>query len=303
MVRVAQQATKPSSFKTMMKPLLRNDLLYHVVMTKSVDYLLTLHILKATRIQLREVRRRFGMRVYRYDLGQGLQMEFDLSNDHDAFLYNHLLTYGYYEREVTSALSGLITEKTTFIDVGANGGYFSILFSKRAQTIYAFEPVESAFERLSRNISLNRLNNVRAFQLAVLRERKSLRLFESRISNGHDSAIKRFEHDKFIFVDAVTLDETVDPSVRDVVMKVDAEGSEMDVLIGASSLIKSGKVSAVVLEWARGIYSHVTDLRERFALYSSLGSVEVLDDHLGPYVVRDRSEIPDFCNLLIRIRR
>ena len=53
-------------------------------------------------------------------------------------------------------------------------------------------------------------------------------------------------------VDAVRLDEVVDLSVRDVVMKVDVEGSEMDVLLGALGLIGSGRVSAIVLEWARG---------------------------------------------------
>jgi hypothetical protein len=47
----------------------------------------------------------------------------------------------------------------------------------------------------------------------------------------------------------------------------------------------------------------VTNLRERFALYSSLGSVEVLDERMGSYRVRERHEIPDFCNLLVRVRR
>ncbi len=101
----------------------------------------------------------------------------------------------------------------------------------------------------------------------------------------------------------MTLDETVEASVGNIVMKVDVEGSEMDVLLGAMRLIGSGRVSAIVVEWARSLYSNVTDIKERFALYSSLGSVEVLDARLGSYPVRERNEIPDFCNLLIRIRK
>ncbi len=286
-----------------MKPLIKNDFVYHVAMTKLMDPILTVRTLKSTRIQLKRIRGRSGTGLFRHELGRGLQLEFDLSKGLDAFMYDYLSREGHYEREVESILSELITKETTFIDVGANIGYFTVLCSRLARTVYAFEPVPAAFERLSRNIGLNDLKNVRAFQCAVSNEKTRLRLFESKISPGHDSIVRRFEHDKSNYVDAVTLDETIEPSVGDVVMKLDAEGSEMDVLLGASRLISSGRVSAIVVEWARGIYSHITDLRERFALYSTLGSVEVLDERLGSHKVRDRHEIPDYCNLLIMIRR
>lgn len=249
-----------------------------------------------------EIRRRDGAGVVTCDLPQGLRMEFDLSDDLDAFMYDHLSRYGHYEDEVESALSQLITRDTTFIDVGANVGYFTVLFSKSARTVYAFEPVPAVFERLSKNIGLNRLGNVRAFRLAVAKEKGRLTLFESRVSPGHDSTVRRSEHGTSISVDAVSLDEAVDPSAKDIVMKVDVEGSEMDVLRGSLGLIRSGRVSAIVVEWARRIYPRVIDLRDRFALYSELGRVEVLDGR-GGHAVTDRSQIPEFCNLLIRVRR
>ncbi len=285
------------------KPLLSNDFVYDVVMTKSFDFLLAQRTLKLTRIQLNEIRRRFGKGLARYDLPRGLQVEFDLSNDLDAFMYDHLMRYGHYEREVESVLSELITRDTTFIDAGANVGYFTVLYSGLAKEVYAFEPAPAVFERLSRNVALNGLGNVRALQLALSKEKGKLTLFESKISPGHDSTVKRFEHDRSILVDAVGLDEVVGPSARDVVMKVDVEGSEMDVLLGASALISSGRVSAIVLEWARGLYPNVANLRERFALYSALGRVEVLGDSHGRHPVRDRRELPEMCNLLITVRR
>jgi FkbM family methyltransferase len=287
----------------MVKPLLGNDFVYDVVMTKSFDFLLAQRTLKLTRIQLHEIRRRFGTGVIRYDVPQGLRIEFDLSNDLDAFMYDYLIRYGHYEKEVESALSVLITKETTFVDAGANIGYFTVLSSRLAREVYAFEPAPAVFERLSRNVALNGLGNVRALQLALSKERGKLRLFESKISPGHDSTVKRFEHDRSMVVDAVSLDEVIDPSVREVVMKVDVEGAEMDVLLGALGLIRSGKVSAIVLEWARALYPSVANLRDRFALYSALGAVEVLDDSLGRHRVRRRHELPDICNLLITIRR
>src|ERR1700681_2634923 len=155
----------------LIKPLLKYDLAYHVLMTKSMDFLLTQHTIKATRLQLNEIRGRLGTGLSTYELGQGLQMEFDLSKNLDAFMYEYLLKFGRYEGEVASILSELITKETTFIDVGANVGYFTILSSRLAQTVYACEPVPVVFERLSRNISLNNCKNVRAFQCAVSKER------------------------------------------------------------------------------------------------------------------------------------
>ena len=294
---------KPSSFIVRMRPLLKNDLAYHVLVTKSIDYLSTQHTIKSTRLQLNEIRRRLGTGLYTYDLGQGLRIEFDLSQNLDAFMYDYLLRFGRYEVEVESVLSRLITRETTFVDVGANIGYFTVIFSRSARTVYAFEPVPAIFERLSRNLSLNACENVRALQLAVSKERARLRMYESKISNGHDSTVRRFEHDRSILVDAVSLDEAIDPSAGDIVMKVDVEGSETDVLMGALRLIRSGRVSAIVVEWSRRIYPSVANLRERFALYSALGSVEVVDERLGTYKVTERRQVPDFCNLLIRVKR
>ena len=168
----------------LVKPLLRNDLVYDVVMTKSVDFLLAQRTVKLTRIQLNEIRRRFGTGLSRYDLPRGLQIEFDLSNDLDAFMYDYLMRYGHYEREVESVLSELITKDTTFIDAGANVGYFTVLCSGLAKEVYAFEPVPAVFERLSRNVALNGLGNIRALQLALSKERGKLRLFESRSSQA-----------------------------------------------------------------------------------------------------------------------
>lgn len=301
--RVKRLAIKPSSLMALVKPLLKYDFAYDVLVTRSFDYISTLHTIKTTRLQLNEIRGRLGTSLSTYEVGQGLQMEFDLSKNLDAFMCDYLQKFGHYEREVESILSKLVTKETTFIDVGANIGYFTILCSRLAQAVYAFEPVPVVFERLSRNISLNNCKNVRAYQCAVSKERTRLRLFESKISDGHDSTVKRSEHDRSIFVDAVTLDETVEPSARDIVMKVDVEGSEMGVILGAIGLIRSGRVSAIILEWARRIYPRVTNPRERFALYSTLGSVEVLDDRLGSHSVRDRHELPEFCNVLIRVRR
>src|SRR6266480_4790575 len=158
---------KPSPFMTLVAPLLRFDPVYHVLVTRSSDFFLTQYTIKATRLRLIKIRDESGTGLVTYDLGQGLRLELDLSKDLDAFMYDYLSRFGKYEGEVASILSELITKNTTFIDVGANIGYFTVLFSRLARTVYAFEPVPSIFGSLLRNISLNNLQNVRALRCAV----------------------------------------------------------------------------------------------------------------------------------------
>jgi FkbM family methyltransferase len=295
-------AITPGSLLALLRPLLNNDYVYDVAVTGSLDFLRTKRTIKTTRIQLKDFRAKFGNGIVTFSLRPGLNMEFDLSQDLDAFMYEYLLSNGAYEKEVESILSKVVNADSTFIDVGANLGYFTLLFSEKARTVYSFEPIPDVYERLSRNVRLNGLSNVRTLRRAVSRRGGKLRLFESKIYAGHDSAVKRFEHNKSIVVDAVSLDEVVEPPLGDVVVKVDVEGAEMDVILGAMGLIRSGKVRAIVLEWARYLYPRVAELAERFSLYSSLGSVEVLDSARGRRV-SDRRDLPEICNLLITVNR
>lgn len=298
---VSRLGLRRSYLAPLAQRLLRSDLAYDLLMTRSLDLVRTRMTLKATRIQLMEIRRRLGTGVSLYTLPGGLRMEFDLSDDLDAFMYDHLSRFGSYEPEVEAALSSVVTPTTTFVDVGANVGYFTLLFARSARRVYALEPVGPVFGRLERNVRINALKNVVAMNVAASRARGAVRLFESRISAGHDSTVKRSEHDGYTTVEAVALDDVVEPG-GDVVMKVDVEGSEMDVLLGARRLLASGSVSAVVLEWARGLYPEVANLRERFALYASLGSVELLAEGAAPRRATDRGELPEICNLLVRVR-
>jgi FkbM family methyltransferase len=58
-------------------------------------------------------------------------------------------------------LDKFIPAEGVFFDVGANIGNHSIYWAKRGgRTIYAFEPIQSIFSILSRNVELNSLQQV-----------------------------------------------------------------------------------------------------------------------------------------------
>ena len=69
----------------------------------------------------------------------------------------------------------------TFVDVGANIGYFTLLTAKIVQhgRVYAFEPEQTNFELLSKSVSLNDLQNVAIYQKALSAKEGLIKLYLS----------------------------------------------------------------------------------------------------------------------------
>ena len=69
---------------------------------------------------------------------------------------------GTYDNKVISKLSSCFTKGCIVLDVGANIGFYTVPFCSQTEEtgrghVYAFEPVNSNFERLVSNISLNNI--------------------------------------------------------------------------------------------------------------------------------------------------
>lgn len=54
----------------------------------------------------------------------------------------------------------------TVLDVGANIGNHSLVFSLHAKQVYAFEPIPAIFDLLQNNIAQNAITNITAIQTA-----------------------------------------------------------------------------------------------------------------------------------------
>jgi len=70
----------------------------------------------------------------------------------------------------------------TMIDVGANIGIFTVVAARRVGeqgTVVAFEPTESTFEMLERNLALNQFRNVKPMRMALSDQAGKMRLYLS----------------------------------------------------------------------------------------------------------------------------
>ena len=164
-------------------------------------------------------------------------------------VFRSIFVQGIYDPNMVVVLNALLPEKGVLIDIGANMGYCSLLMSRTVGEdgkIFAIEPSERDFLRLIDNISLNKLNNVSVYRLAISdtsgeveisiasEERSSLNTLGTEFSN---KAIDKLRTEK---VEATTLDHFIEQEEIDKidVIKMDIEGSEFRALLGANASIE-----------------------------------------------------------------
>jgi FkbM family methyltransferase len=105
---------------------------------------------------------------------------FHLYTNQTCSVTQELFSKGCDSYEFTPLFEHLIKRSTTFFDVGANIGYFSILAGKLNATakIFAFEPSRGPKHYLSRNVISNNLKNVKVIEKAVAEVAGTMQFFE-----------------------------------------------------------------------------------------------------------------------------
>lgn len=161
----------------------------------------------------------------------------------------------YFSRSYDDRLIDLVSrtsklEGNTFLDIGANIGFYTARVSRRLspeQKIFAFEPVKSNAERLRENIEINDLKGVSVFEFAladanghfdiVLRED-----FEGGASTGNASLAISEEADGKFRKERIEMLRYDDfdagnghPAVG--VIKIDVEGHEDLFFAGAQNML------------------------------------------------------------------
>ncbi|MEW5926323.1 MAG: FkbM family methyltransferase [Gemmatimonadota bacterium] len=147
---------------------------------------------------------------------------------------------------------------STFLDVGANGGLYTVLASglvgERGR-VFSFEPGAEQLRLLERNVELNGLRNVTIVRSAVGDRRGEVQLGVSR--DGAMSSLARTDHPAQDIVgwqpvEMITLDEFAREAGLDRVdfLKVDVEGAEKLVFGGARGLLAENPSLVVMFEAA-----------------------------------------------------
>lgn len=158
----------------------------------------------------------------------------------------------------TAFVTRLVKFGMTVIDIGANRGWYTILFSKlvgASGKVFAFEPDPQAFKILKRNVEANSFtSNIAIFQQAVSNFSGTANFVIKR-----DSTVSHLEQsDEKILVNGNRLLKTTCVDLAEFiknknlekvdVVKIDVEGAEMQVLEGFRPLIQRGIRPILLLE-------------------------------------------------------
>lgn len=121
------------------------------------------------------------------------------------------------------------------IDVGANIGLTAVMMASMCKSghVVCFEPSPKNFGFLQRSVELNRFNNVTLVRAGVGAQNGEM-LLEEHGPNSHSASVASTTAIK---TDLVSLDNWVPSDKKVDFLKVDVEGYERDVLLGAEKLI------------------------------------------------------------------
>ena len=165
---------------------------------------------------------------------------------------------GVYEPLETRLVEQEIEKSDIVLDIGANIGYYTLIFAKlvgEEGKVFAFEPEPDNFALLSRNVEINGYRNVTLVQKAVSSITGKTRLYlpkdnraDCRIYNSHDNR-------KSIEVETIRLDDYFkNYHGRIDFIKMDIQGAEAGAIQGMTSLLQRAKNLDILTEfWPGGL--------------------------------------------------
>ena len=164
---------------------------------------------------------------------------------------------GVYEPQETAVLRTLLSPEMTFVDVGANWGYHTLLAAHLVGTngrVLSLEPDPRLYERLVLNLERNRLSQVAPLQIAAADRPGTLQLLGYDPAEGNfgisQLATSEVDHERAFRVEGRDLDGLLEErGIQQIdVMKMDIEGAEVLALPGLRRMLETGRVHRLLLE-------------------------------------------------------
>jgi FkbM family methyltransferase len=189
------------------------------------------------------------------------------------------------EAAISNLIAANLRASDVFFDVGANVGFFTVMAARivgDSGHVYAFEPLPRLARLLRKSAARNLLGNVTIIEAVVgkTQGRASVAaMTDSAYSHVMDGALAIDDSHgtwKPVSVESVTLDEYVGRVVRRVprLIKMDIEGSEIEAIDGARSILSQADGPDVICEVG---YPHLARFghtpEELFGRFQAMGFV------------------------------
>jgi len=164
------------------------------------------------------------------------------ANSSVVYLYGFCDNLTYFDIYTTYALPGSIA-----LDIGANLGIHSLVLSKcvgEEGAVFAYEPIETIYNRLTDNIALNRIDNIIARSVGIGDDHGEIgfddQAGEFNIGKG------RVDKNKSQTIQITSIDREVEGMDLPVsLIKIDVEGFELHVIKGAKETLRRYRPSVL----------------------------------------------------------
>jgi FkbM family methyltransferase len=166
-----------------------------------------------------------------------------------------LIEHGHWATDVTGLMRNALRPGMTFVDVGANVGYFSVLASKLvgpAGRVFCVEVDPANVAILRANLWKNGCENAEVFPVAAWTERAELNMRTS--PEGGAGSSVGFTETKDAKAAAFRIDDLIDGPVD--YMKVDCESTDHMVVSGAEGVIRANPSILATVEFNPNHTSH-----------------------------------------------
>jgi len=153
------------------------------------------------------------------------------------------------ESELTDYLRDTLKPGDTFVDVGANVGWFTLIAAKAVGPtgrVVAVEPEPRNAAKLRGNVAANGFGNVTVLEKAASDTPGTLSLHIADLGENHSVADLGYGRGT-VSVEAVRLDDAITGPVR--LIKVDVEGYEAQVLAGLERTPRDNPGVVLVIEF------------------------------------------------------
>jgi FkbM family methyltransferase len=161
----------------------------------------------------------------------------------------NLLLHGEWDTHVLRVLEGELRPGHTFVDVGANIGYFSLVASALVGAegrVLALEPAHVNLSRLGQHVWDNAAANILVASLAAGREYATVGLNFPTFNNAGAATLRPCSSMKSSLVLQVPLDDLIEAhGIRPDLLKLDVEGYELEALRGLQRTLQ--KFTPVVI--------------------------------------------------------
>jgi FkbM family methyltransferase len=168
--------------------------------------------------------------------------------DREIYLKNN------YEKKQIAFLTKVIIENNIriFLDIGAHMGFYSVNMSKHSLKTHSFEPVKTNFEQIKKNILLNKIENIKANNIALSNTKKDIVMWVPvkdktggfSVYNKNDEELEKYNpthiHKEISKCDLA--DNIIKYKQSRIAIKIDVERHEKEVINGMLILLKDNEV-------------------------------------------------------------